>query len=118
MSRPKIFDLIKRVKELENQNSRFILNNSSICNGASKTFELEPLKQYLIVTTQYGQGNVYESAARIAILTTAENPTKTSGITNVVSDISGIITVEFIDALTIKITALANKWTITSITKL
>ena len=118
MSKPKIFDLIKRVKNLENQNSRFILNNQSIYNGTSRTFELEPLKQYLIVTTQYGQGNVYENAARVAILTTGQDSTKTSSITNVISDISEIITVEFIDALTIKITAPANKWTITSITKL
>lgn len=103
---------------IEGENNRFIYHDVKIYNGRSKTFKLEPLKNYLLVVTQYGQGNVSSNATRLAIITTGENTDKQSRVNNIFSDVSELCTIEFMDGLTAKITANTNKWMIISLTKL
>lgn len=104
--------------EFSNREKTLTNNGSVHCNGTSQTYELKSLKQYLLVCSNYGNGNVYPNQTYVAIISTGVSENKTSQITNISGDVANLITVEFIDGLTVKITALSSKWTITSLTEL
>lgn len=96
----------------------YLQNDATIVNGKSKTFTLEKLKQYMLVVTQYGNGNVYANATRVAIITIGESTNNTSQMMNLHGSVADFVTVEFINGLTVKITTLTNKWVVISLTKL